>query len=301
MVMWSELVAAISTNPYRSHNVGVILLRDTKDIERFALPLGAVKIDLPEPATTVVGAERVTAAPVLETKVHKEPFTLKQVIDPIILGVEALDPLYHLATHRSKRVIEIEQAQKLESQQDDLYKRCGGRSRGWIKGTLDAMIKPRCASGGDLYEIDRAKKTFAWALHAEDKCMSAFLDFICLARRIRCAVWHADTKTIYVYPAADMPADPDDTVKPIPLHHVDSTGHPRHGMANARDLIAHADREGWKLLPPHSVLHTLSGLKLDELESVGKKLGMAEVVGSKAARVQAIAEYKLRQRLDHVS
>jgi hypothetical protein len=44
-------------------------------------------------------------------------------------------------------------------------------------------------------------------------------------------------------------------------------------------------------------MHSLSGLKLDELESVGKKLGMAAVEGNKAARVIAIAEFKTRARL----
>ena len=50
-------------------------------------------------------------------------------------------------------------------------------------------------------------------------------------------------------------------------------------------------------MPPYSVGHSLAGLNLEELESVGKKLGMAEVSGTKAERVAKIASYKLQQRL----
>jgi hypothetical protein len=57
------------------------------------------------------------------------------------------------------------------------------------------------------------------------------------------------------------------------------------------------DREGWTLAPPASVTHSLSGLTLEELESVGRKLGMASVEGKKADRVTAIASFKTRARL----
>lgn len=321
MVVWSDLVSAISANPHKGYNVQTLALREASaDVERFGIsaivpcatpqPIKVAEVPMvvlapPPPRVEAVSEVPKVVPPVKRTETKSaempkptvEPHTLKQVIDPIVLGLEHVDPLYGPSPARSRRAIEIEQAQKLEAALDGLYKQCGGRSRGWVKGTLDAMIKPRCASGGDLYEIDRAKKTYTWALHADDKTMSAFLDFVCLARKIRCAVWHPETKTIYVYPAADMPADPGDAPYTPPLYHVDSTGHVRHGMPNSKDLLSHADKEGWKLLPPHSVLHTLSGLKLDELESVGKKLGMAEVSGNKSARVLAIAEYKLRSRL----
>ena len=250
--------------------------------------------------------------PVLQTKVVKVstpllppllPKSAAYSIDPVVLGIETADPLYLGAPARTRHAIEIEEAQRLEARLDALYKSEAGRSRGWTKVGIEAMIKPRCASGGDLKEIDRAKKPFLWSLLESDKGLMAFLDFVCVAKRIRVAVWDMAAKKITVYPAADastsiaVALEGEDDGGAPPLYSVDAAGHP---LSPTSDLLAHCDAHaGWTLLPPPSVLHSLSGLTLAELESVATKLGMdaAALPKGKANQVQALAAHKLRRRL----
>jgi len=319
VVSWSELISNAARNRDRAVNVDALTLisASSTDIDRFPINVSTSTSSVStsvakvlEPAFAPV-APAAPAAPtgpaavsscVPERAAHvpflKEPISQKYALDPIVLGIENTEPLYSGAPHRTQRAIEVEEAKRMESMLDTLYKTCSGRSRGWTKVGLEGMIKPRCASGGDLKELDKAKKPFDWSGLLEDKVLSAFLDFLCLAKKIRCAVWFQEKKTIYLYPAADAISSGE-----YPLYHVDSEGHLRHGLRTQSDLLAFCDQNkgkhehGWKLLPPTSVLHTLSGLKLDELESVGLKLGMAVVEGTKAERVSAIAAFKLRLRL----
>ena len=107
---------------------------------------------------------------------------------------------------------------------------------------------------------------------------------------------NTEKKTAHLYPAADR-LDDDGKAGDYPIYFVDDGGHKLSGLRSASDLLEFVEKEGWTLLPPESVTHTLSGLKLDELESVGKKLGMPEVEGKKTERVTAIASFKTRARL----
>lgn len=230
-------------------------------------------------------------------KIQKNKITTsKTSIDPICLGIEVVEPLYIGAPRASQKAIEINTAQKLETQLSDLYKSACGRSRGWTKVGLESMLKPRCASGGDLKELDRAKKGFIWCLATEDKLLSAFLDFICCAKRIRCVIMNNEKKTAHLYPAADSLDDDGKTVD-YPIYFVDTHGHKINGLHNAEDLLTYVERQGWVLQPPTSVTHSLSGLTLDELTSVSNKLGMRALSGKKADMVAAIAAFKTRLRL----
>lgn len=69
------------------------------------------------------------------------------------------------------------------------------------------------------------------------------------------------------------------------------------GPRNGTELYTVCESNKYTALPTLSVMASLSGLKLDELENVGKQLGMSVVEGKKVERVAAIAAYKLRQRL----
>ena len=241
----------------------------------------------------VVTRPVVVARPVVPRPIIPTLETLKYPIDPIILGNELANPMYLAAPGRTRHQMELEEAQRIEGILNDLYKSQGGRSRGWTKVGLEAMIKPRCASGGDLKEIDRAKKAFLWPLVVDDKATAAFLDFLCVAKGIRVAVWFDETKQVVLYPASDNP----DTATPIPLYHVTAKGYPRMGLPTCTDLMTYCDSNSFVLMPPNSVLHSLEGLTIPDLESVGTKLGMTDITGNKATRVAKIAVFKLRQRL----
>jgi hypothetical protein len=114
-----------------------------------------------------------------------------------------------------------------------------------------------------------------------------------VAKKIRVAVWFLESKQVILYPAADNLDDGNE----FPLYNVTSQGLPRVGIKTCTELTTYCDSNKFLLLPPNSVIHSLATLNMGELESVGKKLGMAAVEGSKAERVAKLAMYKLRQRL----
>ena len=130
-------------------------------------------------------------------EIHDLPRVTKSVIDPLLLAITAEDPLYDSAPHNTRAAIERTAATRYEAALNDIYKSEGGRSRGWTKGALESWIKPRVASGGNKKELDRAKVGFSWQLITEDKVHSAFLDFLCVVKQIRVAVWFEETKMVH--------------------------------------------------------------------------------------------------------
>jgi hypothetical protein len=331
MVVWEDLTRLITSNPEREFRVSNLTVGPKTDLERFPLPALTALTALtavddvekkeeedelpPPPPLKRTGARlntEVAVVPVVPTNpiasrpplaaaavASSRPATvrplerLKHAIDPITIGIELVEPLYLTAPYRSRNKMECEEGQRIEALVNDLYKSQGGRSRGWTKVGLDAMLKPRCASGGDLKELDRAKKAFLWPLVVDDKPTGAFLDFLCVAKGIRLAVWFDETKQVVLYPAADRP----DAESTPPLYHVTAQGIPQLGLRTCSEFLAYCDSNNFVVMPPNSVLHSLEGLTLPDLESVGTKLGMTDLVGTKATRVAKIAVYKLRQRL----
>jgi len=333
MVNWNSLCAAIAKNTERGFHV-LEVNSEERVIERFTLPRShpvpaltqtansppkndfedddelpppppptkSIGVVMPLVSNTVPSSERrdnsagtVPAVPMAATKEKPKalPRLTKQAVDPIVVGIELSEPLYVGAPFNNKHAMEVSAALAVEAQMNDLYKTEGGRSRGWTKSGLDIWMKPRCASGGNLKELDRAKVGFAWQLLMDDKAMSSFLDFVCVAKRIRVAVWFEETKTVLVYPAADLSTALDSE---FPLYNVSASGHLMMGPRDGKELYAVCAANKYTALPPISVMSSLSGLKIDELENVGKALGMTSVEGKKVERVAAIAAYKLRQR-----
>lgn len=293
MVTWSDISSAIAENAERVFTVNDIAIPvgDTDAMERFPY-VESVK-ESPPPSYSAPAPAPAPAAP----KPAKEKPLLRagSQVDPIVLGIK--DPLYEGAPVHTRYQIECEEAQRIEKIVGDLYKSQGGRSRGWTKVGLEGLIRPRCATGGNLHELARMKVGFPWKVVAEDKLASAFLDFLCVAKQIRVAVWDAESKHVILFPAADSTCMELDTDKVVDytLWNVTTAGNIQYG--EIKDLVAYCDKESWTLMPPMSIHHSLSGLTLAELESVGTKLGMTSVEGSKVQRVAAIAVYKLRQRL----
>ena len=197
--------------------------------------------------------------------------------------------------------MECDEARRLEDLLPSLYKSEGGRTRGWTLSGLEPMIKPRCASGADLKELQRAKAPFDWTL--EDKGSAAFLDFICVAQQIRVALWYPSTKTIVIYPAADECRS---LSEKKPLFHVEEGGVPKEMDMEGKAFLDYADSNGWSITPPPSVLKSLGHLTVPELESVSQRLGMhimspmSPPEGGKRSKqdhVKAIGAFKVRQRL----
>ena len=316
-MLWEDLVRAIRVNAERNTFVKVLhVWRSSTAVDSFPLVMGATTpVVQISPVKVVQQAPPALPVPIVRTPlvatvpkpapvVNKvevrpagnitEPRTMKYEVDPVVLGIEQFECLYDSAPNVARKQMECAEAQRIELLLDELYKSQGGRSRGWTKGGLETLIKPRCASGGDVRELDRAKRAFPWHIVDHDKLASAFLDFLCVAKKIRVAVWYTDEKQVIVYPAADKL---DIVGATIPLYHVSCKGHPRTGFRTNKEFLKFCVDQHYALLPPTTVMGSLSGLTLGELESVGTKLGMTSVEGSKPERVARIAAYKLHMRL----
>lgn len=206
--------------------------------------------------------------------------------------METRAPMYEMANQSHRTAMEREEAQRIEALLPSLYKSEGGKARGWTYTAFEPLVKARCASGADLRALQRAKAPFDWTL--EDKSSVAFLDFICIAQQIRVALWSLSTKTITLYPAADSRTP---TESSVPLFHIDEGGVPKDFALEGDAFLRFVEANGWTLVPPPSVLKSLAHLTMAELESVGMRLGMSEVTGTKTERVAAIGSFKVLQRL----
>lgn len=310
MVSWSEISSCIHKNSRSELNVPAIRVRSDKCsipiiTATVEPPAAAVKLPPPPapPAPSVAPAALLIApaaarapAPAPAALREREntgiPRSSKTCVDPIVIGIIENEPLYNSAPRLTKHQMEVAEAQRIESMMNDVYSKESGRSRGWTKTGIEQMIKPRCASGGDIKELERARVSFPWKLIRDDKLASAFLDFICVCKQIRVAVWDDDAKIVALYPAADPCSKPRDTK--YPLYHVNVNGEL---MFGGSDLVKLCDSNKFVLMPPLSVIKSLSGLTLDELASVASQLGMTSVEGNKAERVAAIASFKVRSRI----
>ena len=326
MVSWSDLSSAIHKNTHATFCIPHITLRantcPVPNIVRHTVSLAPPAPPAPVPVTappapapapapaptpapaprTIPPSPKKSSSPSntisIDTKVDALPFHVKipkagkTCIDPIVLGIEHIDPLYLSAPRLTKHQMDIAEAQRLEAMMSDVYSKESGRSRGWTKSGLEHMLKARCASGGDIKELERARVSFPWKLIRDDKQASAFMDFICICKQIRVAVWDMDAKIVALYPAADPVAVKKDS---YPLYQVNIQGEQ---MFGSQDLLKLCDSNKFVLMPPLSVLKSLSGLTLEELGKVATQLGMpAGAEGNKAERVAAIASYKVRARL----
>ena len=227
----------------------------------------------------------------VEKHVEKPVGTIiKRPIDPIVLGIEDRDILYAVASSKTNLHLECDEAVRIEGLIEKLYSSEGGRSRGWTKKMLDEQIKPRCASGGNLFELEKAKVKFDWASVFTNKETSAFLDFICLAKNIRVVVWK-DEKHFGLWPAADNPV-----LEKIPtLIHVslskDNHGYKTYGsfstVEKLFDYIKTSDDIGW--IPALACANLLSNKTVDELNEEAKKIDVDVSDMKKPQKIAAIA------------
>lgn len=214
--------------------------------------------------------------------------------DPLVIGLELFDPLYEDSPQITKNKIEKEYAVYMESCIDKYYESESGRRRGWTKTYLNSMIVPRCASGANIDALKKAKVEFEWSKLESDKHISGFLDFICLVKDIRIGVYDPTTTIITVYPAADR-KDSDNNDKALYIVNGHTGKLIKQGVPKTNKELADAN-----IMPPPSVITSLNGLTITELNNVATRLGMPELTGKKEDRVKTIALYKLKQRLNDI-
>ncbi len=263
-------------------------LRPVKSVSESSVhPTIVQSLPVPQPVLQVEQVQQVQQVQQLKQQTVQQESgsvvlrTQKRSVDPICVGIQERDAMYDIASSSVRQSMEAEEARILESKLGELYKNESGRSRGWTKTHLEAYLVPRAASGGSV----PPKQVFDWSKIFTDKTTSATLDYVCLAKGIRIAVWKEEEKSVGIWPAADLSSGKTNP----PLYHVSASGVP---ISNNPSVLT----SGWKVRSAYSVEHGLEKLSLDELESLGEKLGIS-VSGKKAERVQQIASERTKQRL----
>jgi hypothetical protein len=227
-----------------------------------------------------VAAEVVQDVVIPQVSEAKTDAQRTRFVDPICLAIERTDAMYFIANRVNQQSLECEEARRLEARIGELYKEESGRSRGWVKTKLEAFFLPRAAVGSRVH----MKEAFAWENIWTDKEASAILDFVCLAKGIRLAVWKDSEKVIGLWPAADSSKVTDS----IPLIHVGHVG---------KCGIDVAIQQGWRLVAPLSVEHGLEKLTLDELDGLAEKMGITIPSGKKTEKVRALASARMLMRI----
>ena len=287
MVSWENIFSAISANKNNSFYIRDIVSASVVPVDRFPIQQENC-IQTHETKANIQPANISMKPPEMIKRSTRE-------IDPLVIDLADTVELYDSASWQMKKQMECAEALRIEGLLHEIYKSQSGRSRGWTKVGLEALLQPRCASGGDIKELEKSKKAFPWPLVGDDKVYSAFLDFLCLAKQIKIAVWFEEEKHVILYPAADMIPE-----KPTKLYNITNKGLVlNNGIHSGADLLQYCETKQWVLMPPNSVFHTLSTLSLTEMDSIAKKCGIT-VDGSKKERVAKLAVFKLRSRLQKV-
>jgi len=172
-VPWANMLAAIQTNPSRDVSLGIS------------------------------GASGATAALPTETPAldwlgggWTEDLTLT-VPDAVALSLWVRDPLYRTATAGVRRAMEAEEATALLNASETAWRDHNGRMRSWVRKHLEEDLRARSGSADpapDFWESVRTQRRTA-----------LLLDYVCVMRSLRVALWWPEHKTVTVIPAATMP------------------------------------------------------------------------------------------------
>lgn len=165
-VSWNEMEAAIRANPNRSTWIQG----------------GAA-------SASVSAIPNESAVPWLTGWTEDTSFTVK---DPVGLSLWIRDPLYRVAAQAIRRSMEMEEASYLLHASEAAWKQHNGRVRGWIRKHLEEDLRLR-AGGGD-------PAPDAWETIRTTKRAALLLDYVCILRSLRVALWWPDQKSVTVVP-----------------------------------------------------------------------------------------------------
>lgn len=168
VVGWTALHEAIQANPNRGKRM---LGTTTASASIAAMP------DTESPLTWLPGWKEDTAF---------------SVSDAVSLFLWISDPLYRVAVAGVRRTMEIEVTSALMSGIETAWKTRGGRHRGWIRKHLEEDLRARSAGAdpvADFWELVRCQKRTA-----------LLLDYICVTRGIRVALWWPGQKSVTTVP-----------------------------------------------------------------------------------------------------
>jgi hypothetical protein len=120
------------------------------------------------------------------------------VTDPVSFSLWVRDPLYRIATPTIRRSMEMEEAAFLLHGSETAWKQHNGRTRSWIRKHLEEDLRLR-AGGGD-------PAPDAWEAIRTTKRAALLLDYVCIVRGLRVALWWPDLKAVTVVPLSGSTA-----------------------------------------------------------------------------------------------
>jgi len=173
-VSWDEISAAISVNPQKS----VSLSGGSASSSVAALPADTVVSWLP--GWTEDSSFNVT--------------------DPVSFSLWVRDPLYRVAAPAIRRSMEMEEASFLLHSSEAAWKQHNGRVRSWIRKHLEEDLRFRAGGGEPAPD--------AWEAIRTTKRAALLLDYVCVLRGLRVALWWPDLKVVTVVPLSGLPVQP---------------------------------------------------------------------------------------------
>lgn len=168
-VSWSALSEAIQANPQR----GARLL----GVAKSASASIAVMPDTDVSLTWLPGWKEDTAF---------------SVTDAVSLFLWISDPLFRTAVAGVRRTMEMEVASALLMANEKEWKARGGRHRGWVRKHLEEDLRGRSAGADPAPDF--------WEQVRTNKRAALLLDFVCVVRGVRVALWWPSHKMVTTVP-----------------------------------------------------------------------------------------------------
>ena len=168
-VAWSALSEAIQANPRR----------------------GARLLGVAVSASASIAAMPDTDVSLTWLPGWKEDTTFS-VSDAVSLFLWISDPLYRTAVTGVRRTMEMEVASALLMASEKEWKARGGRHRGWVRKHLEEDLRGRSAGADPAPDF--------WEQVRTNKRAALLLDFVCIVRGVRVALWWPSHKTVTTVP-----------------------------------------------------------------------------------------------------
>jgi len=114
--------------------------------------------------------------------------------DAVALSLWIRDPMYRAASAPIRRSMEMEESACLLHSSETAWKEHNGRARSWIRKHLEEDLRLRTGGGEPAPD--------AWEAIRTTKRAALLMDYICIMRELRVALWWPDHKTVTVLPAS---------------------------------------------------------------------------------------------------
>jgi hypothetical protein len=119
-----------------------------------------------------------------------------QVIGDIVSCVLWIrEPMYRAASASVRRCMEKDEAAALLHASETAWKTHHGRGRGWVRKHLEEDLRLR-AGGGD-------PAPDAWEAVRTQRRAALLMDYVCVFRGLRVALWWSDQRTVSVFGIGD--------------------------------------------------------------------------------------------------